>query len=143
MSSPTGIEFDEFLKWTDYAWKMKVENGRSSKKKRNSRPSSPTMSLGSLSETTPGSELNERALSNKEMIYKKAFDSVDVDGSGEIDAKEMGQLLKEIGWEHSPTDIKAALDFLDNDGNNGEYLHVIVCSCMTLLPMIPSTYRSI
>ena len=60
---------------------------------------------------------------NKEalcLISKKAFDNVDVDGSGEIDEHELEKILAQISSDMgaeppSKEDVKEVLDHLDSD----------------------------
>jgi len=53
-------------------------------------------------------------------VAKSAFDSVDTDKSGEIDAKELGKIMKQLAAETnseppSGEEIKEVLECLDED----------------------------
>jgi Ca2+-binding EF-hand superfamily protein len=62
-------------------------------------------------------------LSNEKLfdqVARAAFDSVDTDKSGEIDAKELGQIMKKLAQETnteapSADEVKEVLDALDED----------------------------
>ena len=53
-------------------------------------------------------------------ISRAAFDSVDTDNSGEIDAKELGKIMSQLAKETnteapSPDEVKEVLEALDED----------------------------
>jgi len=49
--------------------------------------------------------------------FKAAFDSFDADGSGNIDATELGTLMKKLGESPTPTEVEAILRDFDTDGD--------------------------
>ncbi len=48
---------------------------------------------------------------------KDLFDLVDVDHGGTIDSNELWTLLRQIGYEIAPSDVKRMLMEIDDDGN--------------------------
>jgi len=60
-------------------------------------------------------DIKSRAVSE----YKAAFDRVDIDGSGEIDASEVSELLRDVYGRTPPRfEVEAFIRFFDADRNN-------------------------
>ena len=56
-------------------------------------------------------------LSPEEQILESKFDEFDKDGSGEIEATELGSLLGSIGIELSGEELKTTMMLLDGSGD--------------------------
>ena len=48
---------------------------------------------------------------------KAAFDKFDADGGGTIEIEELTNVLKNMGQDPSPEELKAIIDVIDQDGN--------------------------
>lgn len=49
--------------------------------------------------------------------YKEAFSLFDKDGDGTITSKELGTVMRSIGHNPSPEDLKNMMSEVDADGN--------------------------
>ena len=62
-------------------------------------------------------ETQNSAATTKREIYKKVFEEIDADNSGEVDADELPLLFSKLGWTISDEAIAHALSYLDEDSN--------------------------
>ena len=65
----------------------------------------------------------------KVKMFQKAFDEYDEDGSGEIDAKELRILMKELGMRRTEEQCAEMVDLVDEDGS-GEIDFEEFCTMM-------------
>ena len=54
----------------------------------------------------------------KRQLLKDLFELADDDGTGEIDAAELGELLSKLGDRMSPAEVKAMMDTVDTANPN-------------------------
>ncbi len=63
-------------------------------------------------------------------LFRSAFDEFDADGSGEIDADELGTLVEELGLHRSRDALRAMVEAVDDDGSGeisfGEFCQMMV-----------------
>ena len=49
--------------------------------------------------------------------YEEIFRRYDVDGSGTIEAAELGEVMKDLGQEVSPAELRKMIEAIDADGS--------------------------
>ncbi len=63
--------------------------------------------------TTGGGQTVDQAFGKYEEIFKR----YDADGSGTIEAHELGEVMKELGQQLSPAELSKMIDEIDTDGS--------------------------
>ena len=69
-----------------------------------------------------------------EPAVKAAFERFDADGSGSVDAKEIGEILKAANAEISPEELDTMLKRLDKDGSGELDRDEFLCLLNQLFP---------
>ena len=61
--------------------------------------------------------IEERTLERTPQELKKSFDAFDADGSGEIDAEELGELVRQLGLVRTDEQLQEMVRSVDADGS--------------------------
>ena len=79
---------------------------------------------------------------DQEAELQKAFDAIDEDGGGELDAEELGQLIHNLGLVRTPEQLKQMIASVDDDGR-GTLDFPEFCSLLGVTVAGPETIKDL